>query len=127
MLGGAEAVGGFTALTEKEAYDIEYWPLELYKLRLRPPDRDFAGKVALITGAASGIGKAVALRLSAEGAHVVIADINGEAGEEVAAGLNKQYGTGRAIFVHTNVTSEEAVKNCLRGDGARVRRAGMCW
>ncbi|MFN8376585.1 MAG: bifunctional rhamnulose-1-phosphate aldolase/short-chain dehydrogenase, partial [Anaerolineae bacterium] len=114
VLGGAEALGGFNSLTAKESYDIEYWPLELYKLKLRPPDRDFAGKVALITGAASGIGRAAAFKLAQEGAHVVIADINSNDGEAAAADLNKKFGKGRAVFVHCDVTKEDAVKNALR-------------
>lgn len=109
VVGGSEALGGFVSLTEKEAYDIEYWPLELYKLKLAPPPREYAGKVALVTGAASGIGRATALRLAADGAHVVIADINKEGGEAVTAEIVKKYGFKRAIFVHTNVTSEAAV------------------
>ncbi|MEP7293832.1 MAG: bifunctional rhamnulose-1-phosphate aldolase/short-chain dehydrogenase, partial [Chloroflexota bacterium] len=114
VIGASEAIGGFNSLTAKEAYDIEYWPLELYKLRLAPPDRDFAGKVALITGAASGIGRATAYRLAQDGAHVVIADINVEGGEQVAADLSKRYGKGRAIFAHMDVTSESAVQDAFR-------------
>lgn len=114
VLGGSEALGGFTALTPKEAYDIEYWPLELYKLKLAPPDRDFAGKIVLVTGAASGIGKAIAERLAVDGAHVVIADINAEGGQAVADALVEKHGDRRAMFVHTDVTSEEAVQKCLQ-------------
>ena len=114
VLGGSEAIGGFNALTPKEAYDIEYWPLELYKLKLKPPDREFAGKVVLITGAASGIGRSTALRLAADGAHVVIADINQAGGEDAAAEIEKLYGKNRAIFVHTDVTSEDAVVAAFR-------------
>ncbi|MDX2162108.1 MAG: bifunctional aldolase/short-chain dehydrogenase [bacterium] len=114
VIGAAEAIGGFVSLTPKEAYDIEYWPLELYKLKLAPPPRDFAGKIALITGGASGIGLATAHRLAADGAHVVIADINRENGEKAAAALVGKYGHKRAIFVHTDVTSEAAVIACLR-------------
>lgn len=113
VLGGSEALGGFNALTPKEAYEIEYWPLELYKLRLRPPDKDYAGKVALITGAASGIGKATAMKLAAEGAHVVIADINAEGGDATTAEIVKKFGTKRAVFVHTDVTDESAVQNAF--------------
>lgn len=114
VLGGSESLGGFNPLTPKEAYDIEYWPLELYKLKLAPPDRDFAGKVALITGAASGIGRAAAYRLAQDGAHVVIADINQAGGEETAEGLVKKFGKKRAVFVHTDVTDEAAVQEAFR-------------
>jgi rhamnulose-1-phosphate aldolase/alcohol dehydrogenase len=114
VLGGSEALGGFNSLTAKEAYDIEYWPLELYKLRLAPPDRDFAGRVVLITGAASGIGRATAYRLAQDGAHVVIADINADNGQAVADDLVKRFGEKRSIFVHTDVTSEAAVCDTLR-------------
>lgn len=113
VLGGAEALGGFNSLTAKEAYDIEYWPLELYKLKLAPPDRDFAGKVVLITGGASGIGRATAYRLAMDGAHIVIADINA-AGAEVAEDITLRFGMKRATFVQTDVTSETAVQNALR-------------
>jgi rhamnulose-1-phosphate aldolase/alcohol dehydrogenase len=114
VIGASEAIGGFNSLSAKEAYDIEYWPLELYKLKLAPPDRDFAGKVALITGGASGIGRAAAYRMAQDGAHVVIVDINVESGTEVADDLEKRYGTGRAIFVQCDVTNETAVQNALR-------------
>lgn len=114
VIGGSEAVGGFISLSPKEAYDIEYWPLELYKLRLAPPDRDFAGRIALITGGASGIGRAAAFKLVMEGAHIIIVDINREMGEETVAALNKQVGKGRAIFVQADVTDEAQVKNALR-------------
>lgn len=114
VLGGAEALGGFNPLTPKEAYDIEYWPLELYKLKLKPPDREYAGKVVLVTGGASGIGRAAAYRMAQDGAHVVIADINTEGGEQVADDLQSQYGKNRAMFVHTDVTDESAVQETFR-------------
>lgn len=114
VIGAAEALGGFNSLSAKEAYDIEYWPLELYKLKLAPPDRDFAGKVVLVTGGASGIGRAAAYRLAQDGAHVVIVDINEQNGNEVAGDLQKRYGTGRATFVQCDVTDEAAVQNALR-------------
>lgn len=114
VLGGSEALGGFNPLSPKEAYDIEYWPLELYKLRLKPPDREYAGKVVLVTGAASGIGRATAYRLAQDGAHVVIADINATDGQATADAMNKKFGKNRAMFVSCDVTSEEAVKNAFR-------------
>ncbi len=114
VLGGSEALGGFNPLTPKEAYDIEYWPLELYKLKLRPPDGDFAGKVVMITGAASGIGRATAWRVARDGAHVVVVDINAEGGEKVAADLRAKYGYRRAHFVRADVTKEADVQNAFR-------------
>jgi rhamnulose-1-phosphate aldolase/alcohol dehydrogenase len=114
VIGASEAIGGFNSLSAKEAYDIEYWPLELYKLKLAPPDRDFAGKVVLITGGASGIGRAAAYRLAQDGAHIVIVDINIENGTAVADDLEKRYGAGRAIFVQCDVTDEAAVQSALR-------------
>jgi rhamnulose-1-phosphate aldolase/alcohol dehydrogenase len=109
VIAGSEALGGFNSLSPAEAFAIEYWPLELYKLKLRPPDRDLAGKVALITGAASGIGRATAYRLAEEGAHVIITDINAVGGQQVADDIVKRFGYKRAIFSHMNVTKEEAV------------------
>lgn len=109
VIAGSEALGGFNSLTPAEAFAIEYWPLELYKLKLAPPDRDLAGKVALITGAASGIGRATAYRLAQDGAHVVVSDINAEAGREVAQDLSARFGKGRGTFVEMDVTREEQV------------------
>ncbi|KXK20216.1 MAG: short chain dehydrogenase [Chloroflexi bacterium OLB15] len=114
VIGGSEAIGGFVSLSPKEAYDIEYWPLELYKLKLAPPDRDFAGKIALVTGGASGIGRAAAFRMAQDGAHVVIVDINAESGESTTADLNTKFGKGRAIFVKCDVTQEDQVVDALR-------------
>lgn len=114
VIGGSEALGDFVSLTPKEAYDIEYWPLELYKLKLAPAPREFAGRVALITGAASGIGRATAWRLAQDGAHVVVADINTHDGEQVAADICQKFGHKRATFVHCDVTHEQAVKDALK-------------
>ena len=73
----ASAAGGYTSLTSKEAWDIEYWPLELYKLSLKPLAKELAGRVAVITGGAGAIGKATGQRLLGEDAHIVLADIDG--------------------------------------------------
>lgn len=103
VIAGSEALGGFDSLTPAEAFAIEYWPLELYKLKLAPPDRDLAGKVALITGAASGIGAATARLFAREGARLVLTDVN-EAG---AKALAAEIGQGAIGFEH-DVTKEAA-------------------
>jgi rhamnulose-1-phosphate aldolase/alcohol dehydrogenase len=78
VMAGAHALGGFTSLTEEESFAVEYWPLELYKLSLRPPPGELQGKVALVTGAAGGIGRAVVDELAGAGGCVVAFDLDGE-------------------------------------------------
>lgn len=109
VMRGATALGQFVSLSENESYHVEYWPLELYKLTLAPPEAEFSRKVALITGGAGGIGSAAARRLTAEGAHVVLADLNEDGAAQVAADINAMYGEGRAIAVKMDVTKEEEV------------------
>ena len=110
VMRGAEACGGFVSLTDAESYAVEYWPLEQYKLKLAPPEREFARQVALITGGAGGIGSATATRLARDGAHVVVADIDLAGAERVAEDLCQKFGAGRAVAVHMDVTSEEGVR-----------------
>ncbi len=69
-------------------HDFEHWPLELYKLTLAPPPPELAGHIAIVTGAASGIGREVAHDLAARGAHLVLADIDGDGLEETCDGLD---------------------------------------
>ena len=92
VMRGATALDQFVSLTAAESFAIEYWPLELYKLSLRPPDRELAGRIAFITGGASGIGRATALRLAEEGAHVVIADLNASGAEPWPPTLSRSMG-----------------------------------
>jgi rhamnulose-1-phosphate aldolase/alcohol dehydrogenase len=110
VMRGAEACGGFISLSEAESYAVEYWPLEQYKLKLAPPERDFARYVALITGAAGGIGSASCRRLAQEGAHLLVTDIDLEGAEQVANALNQQFGAGRAVAVRMDVTNEDSVR-----------------
>jgi rhamnulose-1-phosphate aldolase/alcohol dehydrogenase len=109
VLGATDALGGFDPLTEAESFGIETWPLELYKLTQKPVGGELAGRVALVTGAASGIGRAIAGRLAAAGAHVVIADRNAVGAAAVASQLTARFGPDRALAVPMDVTSEEAV------------------
>ncbi|MCU4158842.1 bifunctional aldolase/short-chain dehydrogenase [Acidiphilium sp. AL] len=109
VMRNAASVGGFETLTEAESFAIEYWPLELYKLSLKPPPKPLDGRVALITGAASGIGRAAAARLARDGAHVVIVDRNEPGAATVADAIAQHRGAWRAIAVAVDVTSEAAV------------------
>jgi rhamnulose-1-phosphate aldolase/alcohol dehydrogenase len=110
----ADAIGGFRSLSESEAFAIEYWPLERYKLAQAPPRGELTGRVALITGGASGIGRATARMLAARGAHVVVADRNVDGAEEVVEELVTMYGLRRALAVAVDVTSEDAVVEMTR-------------
>jgi rhamnulose-1-phosphate aldolase/alcohol dehydrogenase len=110
VMRGATTLGNFVSLNEKESYDVEYWPLELYKLTLAPADAEFSRKVGFVTGGAGGIGSATCKRLAAEGAHVVIADLNLEGAEKIAREMNETFGEGRAIAVQMDVTKEEQVQ-----------------
>jgi rhamnulose-1-phosphate aldolase/alcohol dehydrogenase len=110
VMKGSTTLGNFVSLNENESYNIEYWPLELYKLTLAPTEAEFSRKVAFVTGGAGGIGSETCRRLVSEGAHVVIADLNVEGAERVAAEINITYGEGRAIAVKMDVTKEEDVR-----------------
>jgi rhamnulose-1-phosphate aldolase/alcohol dehydrogenase len=109
----AEAIGGFRSLTEAEAFAIEYWPLERYKLAQAPPKGELAGRVAVITGGASGIGRATARLLADRGAHVVVADLNEDGARQVADELVATYGARRAIAIAADVTNEAAVERMV--------------
>jgi rhamnulose-1-phosphate aldolase/alcohol dehydrogenase len=112
--GAADALGGFRSLSEAEAFAIEYWPLERYKLAQAPPAGELAGRIALVTGGASGIGRAAARTLAARGAHVVIADLNVDGAGEVADEIVAEHGLRRARAVHVDVTDEQAVVEMTR-------------
>lgn len=103
VLRTAQSVSDYTSLSAKDAYDAEYWPLELYKLTLAPPEKELARQVALVTGAASGIGRVIAARLAAEGAHVMVTDLEAAGAEEVAAEINRSAGPERAVALPLNV------------------------
>lgn len=110
VMRGAEACGGFLSLSNAESYAVEYWPLEQYKLKLAPPEREFARRVVLVTGAAGGIGSAICRRVAQDGAHIVAADIDLASAEQLATSLNQQYGSGRAHAIRMDVTNEESVQ-----------------
>ncbi len=103
------ALGGFVSLDDEESFAIEYWPLELYKLSLAPAPRELQGSVALITGAAGGIGSAVARALVAEGACVVATDLDVEGVATLAAQLGDV-----AISASGNVLEEPSIVDAYR-------------
>ncbi len=113
VMRGAEACGGFTSLTDAESYAVEYWPLEQYKLKLAPPERELARQVALVTGAAGGIGSAICHRLASDGAHIVATDIDLPGALKLADELCARYGAGRAVAVMMNVTDEDSVREAF--------------
>ncbi|MFF9661707.1 bifunctional aldolase/short-chain dehydrogenase [Streptomyces althioticus] len=106
VMRGAEAVSTYAPIEESEKFRIEYWALEEAKLRRMPSPKPLATRVALVTGAGSGIGKAIARRLAAEGACVVVADLNGENAARVAEELG---GPDKAVAVTVDVTDEEQI------------------
>jgi rhamnulose-1-phosphate aldolase/alcohol dehydrogenase len=111
------AVSVYQGLPEQEAFDIEYWPLEEAKLKRLPP-KPLAGRVALITGAAGGIGLASARRLIEEGACVVLCDIDRPALRAALQGLHSSHGPDCAVEFWVDVTDERAVADLYR-DAAR--------
>src|SRR5690625_2005745 len=114
VMRGSTTLGVFTSLTENESYNIEYWPLELYKLTLAPPEAEFSRKVAFITGGAGGIGRACAEHFAEKGGHIVIADLNEDGAISFANELNDQYGPGTCLPIKMDVTNEEDVINAYK-------------
>ncbi|WP_067137218.1 bifunctional rhamnulose-1-phosphate aldolase/short-chain dehydrogenase [Microtetraspora malaysiensis] len=110
VMRGAEALSTYAPISDEEKFRIEYWALEEAKLQRMPKPKTHATRIALVTGAASGIGKAVATRLAAEGACVVVADLDLEKARAAASELG---GTDVAIGVQANVTDAAQVRAAI--------------
>jgi rhamnulose-1-phosphate aldolase/alcohol dehydrogenase len=109
VIRNAERIAPYVSLTEQEAYGVDYWPLELYKLTLAPPEAEFSRQVVLITGGGGGIGRVVADHFAKAGAHVVVTDINDAAAERAAAEINMEY-ADRAVGLRMDVADETSVR-----------------
>ncbi|HET9842319.1 MAG TPA: bifunctional aldolase/short-chain dehydrogenase [Nocardioides sp.] len=107
VMRGAEGVSTYAPIDESEKFRIEYWALEEAKLQRMPAPKPLATRIALVTGAASGIGKAIAHRLAAEGACVVVADLSLEKAREAAAEIGS---ADVAVGVQVDVSDEDAVQ-----------------
>lgn len=110
VMRGAEAVSEYTSLPRQEAFDIEYWLLEEAKLQRMPKPKPLSGRVALVTGSAGGIGKAIAKKFAEEGACVVINDINAERLSGAKEELTKQFGKDAVASTLLNVADTGSVE-----------------
>ncbi|MEZ4518785.1 MAG: bifunctional rhamnulose-1-phosphate aldolase/short-chain dehydrogenase [Chloroflexota bacterium] len=125
VMRASEAISEYQGLPRQEAFDIEYWLLEEAKLRRIPPEKELARNVVVVVGAGSGIGKATAVRVAKEGAHVVCVDLNAEAAQETANELIEKYGmgigvagtgisaSGPAIGLAADITDRRSVRRML--------------
>jgi rhamnulose-1-phosphate aldolase/alcohol dehydrogenase len=120
VMRGAEGLSSYAPIDEAEKFKIEYWALEEAKLQRMPSPKPLATRVALVTGAASGIGKAIAVRLAAEGACVVIADLDLAKAQAAAAEIGNE---DVAIGVQANVTDEAQVQESV--DAAVLAFGGL--
>lgn len=109
VMRGASGVSRYVGLDEQEAFDIEYWLLEEAKLQRMPKPKALAGRIAVVTGGAGGIGRAVATRLLSDGACVMLADIDAAALETAVADFGKRFGRDQVRGVEVDVTDEAAV------------------
>lgn len=112
VIRNASRLAPYVSLTEAEAYGVDYWPLELYKLSLQPPEKEFSRKVVMVTGAGSGIGRVTAVRFAEEGAHVIVTDLVKAAADQVAQEIAKRF-PDRAFSIELDVTSEASVKEAF--------------
>ena len=114
VMRGAEAISEYTSLPRQEAFNIEYWLLEEAKLQRMPKPKPLTGKIALITGSAGGIGKAISRKFVEEGATVVLNDLDQERLDNAGAQFLKEFGRDSYTTVKLNVTIDDDIKNAFK-------------
>jgi len=114
VMKGAEAVSEYTSLPRQEAFNIEYWLLEEAKLQRMPKPKALSGKIALVTGSAGGIGKAIAKRFAQEGAVVVLNDLNQERLADAKAEFVGLFGADNVTTAVLDVTNQEQIEEALK-------------
>ena len=113
VMKGAEAISEYTSLPRQEAFNIEYWLLEEAKLQRMPKPKALSGRIAMITGSAGGIGKAIAKKFADEGACVILSDNNADRLQEAKEEFNKQYGKDAFAAGVLDVTKSDTIQNTL--------------
>jgi len=111
VMKGAEAISYYTSLPRQEAFNIEYWLLEEAKLQRMPAPKALTGRIALVTGSAGGIGKAIAKKMAKEGACVILNDINEERLKGAVDEFSKSFGKDAVASVLLNVTDNVSIQN----------------
>ena len=110
VMTNASCIDTYDSLSERLAFEMDYWPMELYKLSLAPPEAEFSRQCGLVTGAARGIGKAIAAKLAKNGAHVFLADLKKDLIQKVAEEINQAVKAVRAFPLRMDVTDPESVR-----------------
>jgi rhamnulose-1-phosphate aldolase/alcohol dehydrogenase len=114
VMRGAEAISEYTSLPRQEAFNIEYWLLEEAKLQRMPKPKSLSGRIALVTGSAGGIGKAIAKKFAEEGACVIINDINAERMQGAMEEFQKTFGRDTAASTSLDVTNEQKIEEAFK-------------
>jgi rhamnulose-1-phosphate aldolase/alcohol dehydrogenase len=113
VMKGAEAISEYTSLPRQEAFDIEYWLLEEAKLQRMPKPKALSGRIALVTGSAGGIGKAIAKKFAEEGAVVILNDMNAERLAGAAEEFKTKFGKDAYTTAILDVTSAEQINDAM--------------
>jgi rhamnulose-1-phosphate aldolase/alcohol dehydrogenase len=123
VMKGAEAISSYTSLPRQEAFNIEYWLLEEAKLSRMPKPKSMAGKIAVITGSAGGIGKAIAMKFASEGACVILSDNDEARLNEAQQEFKKMYGNDIFVTTPIDVTNARQVREAI--DVAAITFGGL--